>query len=101
MQFNDIEGCGSYYSKRESTNLEEIDIKYKESYYRRPDIVFWNVNGSSEDFPATTKDDGTCLVSGASPAILKSILKAKEFNSYSILREELDSERYKQVRDLL
>lgn len=101
MQFNDIEGYGSYYSKRESTNLEEIDRKYKESGYKRPDIVFWNVNGSSEDFPATTKDDGTCLVSGASPAILKSILKAKEFNSYSILREELDSERYKQVRDLL
>jgi len=97
MQFNDIEGS---YSKR-STNLEEIDKKYKKSGFKRPDIVFWNVNGVSTDFPATTKDDGTCLVSGASPAIIKSILKVKEFNSYSILREELDSERYKQVRELL
>ena len=102
MQFNDIEGNNSYYSSsRKSTNLEEIDLKYKDYDYKRADIVFWNVNGSSDDFHVTTKDDGTCLVSCASPAILRSILKAKEFNSYSILREELDSERYKKVRELL
>ena len=92
MQFNSVNGYGN------STNFEEIDRKYKESPYTRPQIVFWNVNGTSTDFPVTVDDNGTCLISGSSPSILKSILKTTDFNSVSIMREALDDERYQEVR---
>jgi len=85
----------------EQTNLEVINDKYKLYGYTRPQIVFWNANGSSTDFPASTDDDGTVLVSGTSPAILKSIITAKEFSTYAIMRAELDSERYKPVKESL
>ena len=32
---------------------------------------------------------------------MKSVLETKEFDSYSIMRTTLDSERYKKVKDIL
>ena len=95
MQFNYVEGRSTL------TNFQEIERKYAESNYTRPQLVFWNVNGKSEDFPVDVNDNGTCLVSGSSPAILKSIISAKTFTSYAILKEELDSKRYKKIKDAL
>ena len=96
MQMNAILGYG-----KPMTNFQAIDLKYKSYGYTRPNIVFWNVNGVSTDFPVTVDDDGTCLISGASPAILKSILKSTVFSSYDIMRTELDSDRYKEIKDCL
>ena len=94
MQFNVCEG-------QNLTNFELIQKKYSKSNYTRPNIVFWNVNGSSKNFPITVDDNGTCLISGFSPSIMKSVLETKEFDSYSIMRTTLDSERYKKVKDIL
>jgi len=93
MQFNSID--------KKMTNFEYIDELYKKSGYTRPKIVFWNVNGSSEDFPVSVDDNGTCLISGFSTAIMKSIIEngGEELNSYSILRKTLDSERLNKVKD--
>jgi hypothetical protein len=74
---------------------------YKDSGYNRPQIVFWNVNGESTDFPVSVSYNGTCLVSGSSPVILDAIIRTKNFNSYDVLRTALDSDRYKQIRELL
>jgi len=95
MQFNSINQCGHL------TNFQAIDKMYKDSGYTRPQIVFWNVNGESTDFPVSVSDNGTCLVSGSSPVILDAIIRTKNFNSYDVLRTALDSERYKQIRELL
>jgi len=94
MQFNQIEG--NYYNENinPTTNFEYIEEQYQKFDYKRPKIVFWNVNGSSTDFPVSIRDDGTCLISGASPSIIESVIKAKEFNSISIMRTELDKDRY-------
>jgi hypothetical protein len=97
MQFNRIEE----YSDIPKTNFEIIEKMYENSNYTKPDIVFWNVNGSSEDFPVTMEDNGTCLISGASPSIIKAIIKTKELSSVSILRETLDDKRYQVVKDQL
>jgi hypothetical protein len=91
MQFNHIGGVIS-------TNFQEIEKKYAGSGYKRPNIVFWNVNGESTDFPVTVDDNGTCMISGASPSILKSIIRTKELNSISILREVIDDKRYEPVK---
>jgi hypothetical protein len=92
MQFNTVEG-------RNSTNFEEIDRMYMESDYDRPTIVFWNVNGNTDDFPVTVDDNNTAMISGFSPSILKSVMNTKEFSPYSIMRETLDDERYSNVRE--
>ena len=93
MQFNTIGG-----RINNITNFQEIERKYTESAYKRPDIIFWNVNGESNDFPVTVDDNGTCLISGASPSILKSIIRTKDINSVSILRDVIDDIRYEPVK---
>lgn len=93
MQFNLADRC--------NTNFFLIDSKYKNAGYKRPQIVFWNLVGSSDDFPVTVKDDGTALISGFSPSVMKAIVEGKDFSPYSILRATLDGERYKPVRDAL
>jgi Mg-chelatase subunit ChlD len=93
MQFNSVGG-------NRITNMENINEMYEESGYKRPQIVFWNVNGSFTDFPITKDENGTCMISGFSPSILKSLLTGEEYTPYKILRETLDNRRYDKVREL-
>ena len=92
MQFNQINGYGR------STNFEVIEKKYAASGYTRPQIVFWNVNGASTDFPVSVGDHGTALISGFSPAVMKAILNGNDFSPYTVMRDTLDSERLRPVR---
>ena len=104
MQFNqiNINNFSEFANNSiQATNFQEIDKKYKDFNYKRPDIVFWNVNGSIDDFPVTISDNGTILISGPSPSIIKSIVLSDSFDSVSIMRTTIDGNRYKPVRDLL
>ena len=92
MQFNDTNG---------DTNFQTIDEKFKNSKYKRPNLIFWNVNGSTDDFPTTVKDDGTVLLSGPSPSIIKSIVSSEKFDTVSIMRATLDGNRYHNIKILL
>ena len=94
MQFNQI-------GKNFNTNFQEIERTYVFKGYKRPDIIFWNVNGASTDFPVSVDDNGTCLISGASPYILKSVLKCEKMSSISILEETLNDKRYNEIKECL
>ena len=96
MQFNIAEG----YSNNK-TNFQRIDEKYQESGYTRPILVFWNVNGNTNDFPVTVDKNNTVMVSGYSTSIIKAILNEKSFTSYNIMRAALDDERYAPVKQQL
>ena len=86
---------------REETNFGAIDAKYKASGYSRPQLVFWNVNGSSDDYPVTVNEQGTAMISGFSTSVMKAILDSSEFTPLSIMRNTLDSDRYKPVVEAL
>lgn len=91
MQFN---YCGN------KTNFQYVDQKYKASGYIRPQLVFWNVNGSINDTPVCVDDNNTALVSGFSPAVLKSIFKTTDFSPYNIMMETINEARYDPVREV-
>jgi hypothetical protein len=97
MQFNTAtDHCGA-----SVTNMEKIESLYRDSGYVRPQIVFWNVNGSTSDFPCTTDSNGTVMISGFSPVILKSVMNSKECSSVSVMRHTLSDQRYSQIKDIL
>lgn len=87
MQFD--QACSS--NKR--TNFEQISKVYEKSGYKLPELVFWNVN-SYANVPMTKDDIGTCLVSGCSPSILKSVLTDKYITPVDVMNETIYSERY-------
>jgi hypothetical protein len=95
MQFNMVNGYNT------ETNFQAIERKYHQAGYQRPQIVFWNLNGSSSDFPVTMDEYGTAMISGFSPSMLKAVLNGRDFSPYGIFRETIDDERYSQIREIL
>lgn len=76
------------------TAMQAIDARYKAAGYVRPKVVFWNLNSREGTNPATINDSGVALVSGFSPAIMKSILNGKDFSPEGIMLETVRVDRY-------
>lgn len=76
------------------TAFEMIDAKYKAAGYKRPDIIFWNLNGRTGNTPVTFGQEGTAHVSGFSPALMKQILANKAPTPYSMMMDTVGIERY-------
>jgi hypothetical protein len=79
------------------TNFDEIKSKYEQAGYKQPNLIFWNVNAYTNQTPITKNDKGTCLVSGCSPVILKTLLSGKEINPIDIMLEILNKTRYNSI----
>jgi hypothetical protein len=83
------------------SHFDAIEKMYTDSGYTRPQIIFWNVNSSS-DLPVSVDENGTAMISGFSPSIMKYILQDDiDFTPVGIMRKTLDSERLDLVRNAL
>lgn len=81
------------FSNYNASALEVVANKYDAAGYKMPRIVFWNLN-SHENVPVEFRQDGVALVSGFSPAIMKSILAGKTFTPEDIMLEAVMQDRY-------
>ena len=90
----EFDSAGGYNNR---TNFQVMKDKYLAAGYQIPNVVWWNVAGRNENFPIRVDDTGTCLVSGCSPSILKSLLSAEAFDPMSIVYEVTNSPRYERV----
>lgn len=79
------------------TNYDAIKAKYASAGYKLPRLVWWNVNARNDQFPIRSDANGTAMVSGASPSILKSLLSAKSFSPMDIVYETVNAPRYERV----
>lgn len=73
-----------------------IASKYAAAGYTVPKVVFWNLNAEAGNMPVSLSHTGTALISGFSPAILKSVL-ANDLDSFSpesIMLHTIMDERY-------
>lgn len=84
-------------SKGDDTAIAMIERMYKDAGYERPEIIFWNVNGRLGNVPGNYKHKGVGLVSGFSPAIMKSILEGKIETPISLMLRTVMSDRYKPI----
>jgi hypothetical protein len=74
-----------------------IKRKFSMNNLDMPNLIFWNLNGRIGNVPVTINDDGVALVSGYSPAIMKSVLTSKVVTPYDVMKETLDLPRYKSI----
>jgi hypothetical protein len=81
--------------RHDDSAIEMIDRKYTEAGYKMPKVTFWNIN-SYDNVPVKFDANGTALVSGFSPSILKSVLAAdmEAFSPYQIMLKTLLVDRY-------
>lgn len=89
MQFDQ---CSEY----DDSAMEMIERKYTAAGYSIPKIVFWNLS-SRNNAPVEFNRQGVAMISGFSPAIMKSILAAKEFTPESIMLDTVNQPRYSVV----
>ena len=81
-------------SRSNETAMKMVERKYNEAGYTIPKIVFWNIQSRHDNVPVSFGKNGTALVSGFSPAILKSLLSGDEFTPMVIMNKTVNSERY-------
>ena len=88
MQFN---SCVIH----DDSAVEMIKRKYAEAGYTAPAIVFWNLN-SKDNVPVKYDASGVALVSGFSPAIVKSVLSSDmdQFTPEGIMLKTVMVDRY-------
>ena len=77
--------------------MQTIRRQYSEAGFVLPNIVFWNLNARLGNVPVRFDEQGTALVSGFSPTIMKSILSTDSFTAESIMRMTIDAERYNNI----
>ena len=75
------------------TALDMIRRDYIAAGYVPPKIVFWNLNDRG-NVPTRFDESGAALVSGFSPAIVKTVLKAENFDPRSIMLDAVMIARY-------
>lgn len=86
----------SNYSDNPSAQ-EMIERKYAEAGYKMPGIAYWNLKSRPGNVPVAAHKSGAALISGFSPAILKSILSGEFTSPQEIMDKTILSERYAQI----
>jgi hypothetical protein len=79
------------------TAQEMIRKMYAEAGYTMPKIAYWNIQSRNSNNPVQFNEQGTALVSGFSPALLKNLLAGKDMTPYSMMMDIIGGERYAPV----
>lgn len=87
-------------SSNKRTNFEQIQKLYRKAGYEMPQLVFWNVNAIGGNVPMTVHDTGTCLVSGCSPSILKSVLTGNVITPVDVMKDAVYNDRYSPIGEV-
>jgi hypothetical protein len=90
MEFNDSE-VGWL------TNHKAIEHNYISSWYKMPNLIYWNVNGRGWNNPVNMNTQWVALVSWASPAIMKWLLAWEDITPMWVMLKVLNSERYSAI----
>ena len=75
---------------------EEMWMRYAESGYTLPQVVFWNVDSRRSNMPVTLHESGSALVSGFTPALFDMLL-SDDLSPVRMMEETISSERYARI----
>lgn len=80
--------------KENPSAMAAIRNLYSDAGYQMPRIVFWTLNSAFKNVPISHTEDGAALVSGFSPNLMKSLLKAEDFTPLGVMRSTVNVPRY-------
>jgi hypothetical protein len=82
--------------RHDDSAIQMLARKYSAAGYEMPKIVFWNLNASFDNSPVEYTKNDVALVSGFSPAILKSILSnnLEKFTPENLMLDAIMNPRY-------
>ena len=89
MQFDSANG-------KYLTNFEAIKEQYSSHNLVMPQLVFWNVAGATNDFPAKKNDAGVVLISGFSQSLLDMVIE-DVVSPMNIMKKAINNPRYDRI----
>lgn len=78
------------------TNFESIKNKYEKYGYKKPNVVFWNVDSKTNNLPVRKNESDVALVSGLSPSVFK--LAVENVTPEQFMYNVINSERYSKIK---
>ncbi len=91
MEFNSA-------TRARNSAMDMIREEYANAGYAMPKLVFWNIQSRhAGNIPVQVTDNGTALVSGFSPAILKSLLTGEDMSPIGVMNRTVHSARYEAI----
>lgn len=79
------------------TFYNSMKYEFKASGYEIPDIIFWNVNSTSDVFHADYDREGVQLVSGHSVVAFKNVIKCLGYDPVKAMNEVINDDRYSAI----
>lgn len=87
---SDMEFDKGVYSK-EGTNFKGWKKSFLENGYNLPNIIFWNVAGSTKGLPVTVFDNDVSMISGFSTNILNNLLTLENYSPLELMYDKLNT----------
>lgn len=78
------------------TTFEAIKTEYAKAGYNVPVIVWWGINGNSQNVPVVYNNIGTIAISGHSQSLIKTIVTGAVM-PIEVIKNIVDHERYNKV----
>lgn len=85
----DMEFDKSVYSET-GTYFNGWEKAFNDAGYQLPNIIFWNVAGSSNGVPVTKFKNGVSMISGFSSNILENLFDLENYNPITLMIDKLN-----------
>ena len=79
----------------DQTNFETIDALYADTPYKRPHLVFWQVDTRQKQVPVSSAQEHVTMVSGASASAFKMAVEGR--TPEELMMKVISQERYAQI----
>lgn len=94
VMFSDMQFDSGQVNGRSAGSFEMAQRLFNEKGYELPKLIYWNLNARGNNTPVEFNQQGVALVSGFSPALMQSILGAKNVTPADLMAEALMKPRY-------
>ena len=78
----------------DQTIFQRVKQMYAQAGYTMPKLVFWNLHGRVGNCPVSAMTDGTALISGFNPNIMKAVLANETMTPKSVMLNAILKDRY-------
>lgn len=92
----EFDSCSEY----GETIYENARKRFKQAGYQLPQVVFWNVDAKTKQYPIV-EEDNALILSGYSPVVIKFLYGGELLTPIDLVMGVVNSERYNPIRESL
>ena len=88
-------------SNNQLSNFEKAKTDFARAGYKLPELIFWNVNGATADFPVQMHQSGAVLISGWNQTLFRALAENRIVDPMQMVLDIISKPRYDAVSDVV